>query len=307
MVILYIYKITDMETKIPDYIFKKQNQLLTAIEITYYCNQDTCHQWIHENKSKIYACGYTAPTMAISMLMLEHYDVYNISELNIEENVSVIINGTCQTIPKREYITGGINQSTGYLYNHHLKFNTGIDYFVKNISSLFTHTINTGVNLISFINPELNMTIHHSFIYLMTDNIHCFVLDSWGELDGERTHMRPPLLRIHPVNEIKKALERILQLSSSSADDVSSSADEVQNLMKIYFISPGIKSFQKLIPVVLNQDYLIKVAKHGFYEGCHGTRSWGGKYKPKRKKSKKVLKRKKSKKNLKKSKKQNYK
>jgi len=292
-----------IESSIPYYVFEKRNQLLSAIKITYFCNQDTREQWKKTTANKIYACGYTAPTMAISMLFLEHNNVSNISELKakIPENVSVIIDGTCKTIPRRKYITGGINEATGYLFNHHLMFNAGIDYLVQNTSSLFTHTINQGVNLISFINPELeNYTVHHAFIYLMTDNIHCFVLDSWCENDDQTQHSRLPVLRIHLVNEIKEVLKQILELSSSSAD-------EVQHLMQRYFISPGIKSFRKLIPVVLNQRYLIEVAKHGFYQGCHGRRSWGGKYKTKRKKSKKILKRKKSRKVFKKNKKQNYK
>lgn len=272
----------------------KEEQLNTALNLCNTCDLHKNNQYTHLNNGRsITACGYTAPALAITILFLEHYNINKLTDLN-----SVFVNETGECIKLTpELLTAGVNAGVGYLWNLHSKLGVGLDVIVRDHSYLLEWDLNRGVNYISFIKD--NYTVHHSIIYKFDEKV-CFIMDSWGEYFQDGTSFfRGPTIRRHSTLDVVEKLGYINQYQRFEAD-------ELHKVMKHFFLAPETRSYDKLIVANLNQEFLIHVAKKGFYEGCHGVRKWGGKHVRKRKTNKKYrksyiknkLKRKKSKRNV---------
>jgi hypothetical protein len=257
----------------------KEEQLNTALQLCNTCDLHKDHQYTHLNKVRsITACGYTAPALAVTILFLEHYGINKLEDLN-----SVFINETGECIKLTpELLTAGVNAAVGYLWNLHSGLGVGLDVIVRSHYHLLKQELQVGVNYISFIKE--NYTVHHSLIYTLDKDV-CFIMDSWGEYfqDGT-TFFRVPSIRRHSTSAVVEHLRYINEYQPDQAD-------ALHKVMKHYFLAPENRSYDKLMVVVLDHNFLVNIAKQGFFEGCHGVRRWGGKYIRKRKTNKKFRKR----------------
>ena len=262
--------------------------LQTAVQLCELCDQSLSSQYTGPtgNGISIYACGYTAPLMAIAVMFLNHY---GITELETIPRISVqLTSGQCVQLT-RHILTAGFNQATGYLWNLHGDRGVGIDQLIQSQSQVFTDKLVTGVNVISFADPDRNMlSVHHSFIYIPTSiSEHCYVVDSWGDVRAYRT-LR---IRKYSKREILRVLETINRLTNSVEDTAI-----LRDLMINYFEDPvpGGSGFRKLIVCALDPRFIDQIVQQHFLEGCSGKIDFGGKIKYKKSKKRKLTRSRKS-------------
>ena len=249
---------------------KKHTMLQTAIQLLEVCNAETLRQYTHIRATSIYACGYTAPGMAIAMLFLEKYELTSLDQIS---RIMVQVQGQCRSLTP-ELLSIGINGAIGYLYNLHYGLGVGLDVLIVGKSHVLQGVLNPGVNIISFTVPSITIpiegsrqSIHHSFIYIVPEATeHCFVVDSWAETIAGTPNLRPLSIRRHSTAEILRVLMTI-KLSQGPA---------LTALMQQYFGAPPASTFNTVDVVSLDQGFLRDIATHGFLEACSGVRRFGG-------------------------------
>ena len=245
---------------------QKHTMLQTATQLLEVCDAEAIKQYTYIRGTSIYACGYTAPGMAIAMLFLEKYGLISLKQIS---TINVVVEGQCTQLTP-ELLSIGINGAIGYLYNLHFNLGVGLDVLILSKSTLLTNTLYSGVNIISFTKPiegDQRQSIHHSCIYIVPEATeHCFVIDSWAETIRDQSYMRRPSIRYHSTAEILRILMMIR----------ASQGEALAALMRHYFIAPLETSFQTLDIVSLDQRFLREIATHGFLEACSGVRKFGG-------------------------------
>ena len=254
----------------PSMLQTKHTMLETAIQLVQVCNAETLRQYTHIQGTSLYACGYTAPGMAIAMLFLEKYGLTSLDQLS---TIQVMVQGQCRPLTP-ELLSIGINGAIGYLFNLHYGLGVGLDVLIVGNSHVLKGTLNPGVNIISFTVPSITIpvegsrqSIHHSFIYIVPEATeHCFVVDSWAEKIAGTPNLRPLSIRHHSTEEILRVLMTI-KLSQGPA---------LTALMQQYFGAPPASTFNTVDVVSLDQGFLLEVASHGFLEACSGVRRFGG-------------------------------
>jgi hypothetical protein len=255
-------------TNIPEHIMTVGKRLKSSIKFAKKCANNILYTKL-DGHPNMQTCGYTAPVIAICFRLLNLNNIDTVKEyferMSIHESL------------KEAYITRGVNQAAGYLWNHHTHLNAGIDYLYHNSPHLFTENLlNYGENIVSFFNnPEHGLSIHHSFIYY--DPTYCIIVDSWAEDKCRRN----PSIRLYNTEDVIQTFNRINQIGSESVA-------ELNEMMYDFFLASNSKSYNKLYVRVLNQDFWIKVTNKGLGEGFVNNLSWGvKKTKKSKKKSKK--------------------
>jgi hypothetical protein len=222
-------------------------------------------------------CGYTVPAIAICFLLLNSSNANTVKEYSKTIIVSSLTS-------KEEYITNGINQAIGYFWNHHTHLYAGIDYYYHTTPGLFSDKLlKYGPNIISFFNPTIGLSVHHSFIFY--DPTYCIIVDSWAEEQCRRN----PSIRLYTSSDVVEALDRINNIGAESVV-------ELNYLMHNFFLSSNTGSYNKLLVRVFEQNAWIQIAKNGLTEGYLGANAWGIKKKKKKSKTQIKKKNKKSKK-----------
>jgi hypothetical protein len=242
----------------------KHRQIKLAIRLISVCNTHRQTQYKNEitSRNQIHTCGYTAPVMAATMLFLDSYNINSERELWQQ---TFLQGDQCLYITPHLF-TAGINETVGHLWDLHTPFGTGIAYLNAKQPHLFTSQINQGVNIISFFVG--NVSIHHSFIYLMGKT--CFLVDSWETGKGIS---RKTTVTIVKISIILKALTVLFE-----NDDHALKNKVMQNI----FLAPIGKDFSNthIVPKILKQDHLKRLIVEKFAIGCEsGNTSFGGNYK----------------------------
>lgn len=270
--------------KIPPHILNEGIRIRSCIKLAIKCNKylHTQYSDIDRIGSGMTACGYTSAAIAVSFIQLELLSSYRLSEMYAKlpkklyvkekKNVDGIETVICRTVKGDEYMTIGINEAVGYLWNRHFSKCAGIDYLYNKNNELFSTTLEIGCNLVSFFNPEpvdgIFYSVHHSFIFY--DSEYCIIVDSWG--DPTVNVFRYPSSRLYLTEDVLQKLRKI--------NDVETDRNEFHTIMYEYFLASNVAhimgTYTQLNCVVLNQKYLKHIAIQGFDKGMCGLRSWGG-------------------------------
>jgi hypothetical protein len=263
-----------------EFIKAKNTQLETAIEIIKKCDKLKPSHYKHVNIETPFACGYWAPGIAIAMFFLEVYQIQEMSDFRIFDSNPIFVRHNDQDVCgqlTKDLFYKSINEAIGYLWNQHMSVNAGIDFMIHN--SEFTPVIKTelfpGINIVSFIsNEHRNMTVHHSFLYIIGDT--CFIVDSWGEMSKDKTVIacRAITKRVFSSSEIANFLRFVNQENKSTYDYDKLLTEGMLN----YFYAPTGSYYNNLTAITIDPTFIKDIAAKGLFHICSGNPgSWGGK------------------------------
>jgi len=214
----------------------------------------------------IFCCAYTAPTMAVSVMFLQYFGITTLDEYEHKLTDGQIIGPSCTPLTNAA-VCNGINEVMGHIWSHHYLHGTGIDVWIQQRYDFFESVLEVGVNLISFVDPAKNKTVHHSLIYISTVNpAICYIIDSWCSDDK--------CMRDLEMREFETAavLSVLIQINSVAVDDPSR--------MMIEFFSdpvPGGSCHSRLQVVKLKKEVILELINTQFPLGCAGISKFGGK------------------------------
>jgi hypothetical protein len=220
----------------------------------------------------IFCCAYTAPTMMVSVMFLEHFGITSTENLNYRLTHQQLLGPDKQTLLTMESVCSGINEVMGNMWTHHSNYQVGIDVWLSSdmSSRLFETSLDPGVNMVSFVDDALNLTVHHAFIYVSkVDQARCYIVDSWCSTDI--MHMRNLIMRQLPTAEVVAALSTI---NTGLVDDPS------EIMMRVFLDPvPGGSCRDKLRVVKLKKTVVQGLINTQFSMGFKGDSKFGGKRK----------------------------
>jgi len=215
----------------------------------------------------IFCCAYTAPTMAVSVMFLQHFGITTLAEFEDKLIHEQIIGPSCTPLTNAA-VCNGINEVMGNIWSHHFEHGTGIDAWIQRRPyDFFESVLEAGVNLISFFDPALNQTVHHSLIYVSTVNPEiCYIIDSWCSDDY---CMRDLEMRQFDTAAVLFVLRRI------------NVVDDPSRMMIEFFLDPvwGGSCHSRLQVVKLKRGVILELINTQFPLGCAGISRFGGKKK----------------------------
>jgi len=245
---------------------EEMSKLRCAMDMTRMCEQQRCvHFKGHTGfGGAIHCCAYTAPTMAISVMFLDHTGITSTAQLNDRLTRQLIQSPDCTPLTQLA-LTNGINEVVGHIWSHHRWYGTGIDAWIVDhpMHHLFEAVLHPGVNMLSFYDPAQNQTVHHSFVYVSrTDPAVCFVIDSWGAA----TACRDLVMRQLATADVIAAL---LQINTSA---------DPSEIMERIFLDPvaGGSCHSRLHVVTLKPAVMRELVDTQFKVGCRGSSLYGG-------------------------------
>lgn len=248
---------------------QETSKLMCAMDMTRTCERQRCSHFKGPTGNPgtyIYCCAYTAPTMALSVMFLDHYGITSTAQLDQALTAHEIMGPDCKTPLTHVALANGINEVMGHIWSHHRLHGTGIDAWIVDTPQhhLFETELYPGANLLSFYEPAQTQTVHHSFVYVsLADPSTCFVIDSWGAATARRNLE----MRRFATAEVGAAL---LQINTTATDP--------SEIMKRIFSDPvpGGSCHNKLIVVTLKRSAIKVLIDTQFKVGCSGTGRFGG-------------------------------
>jgi len=257
--------------ELPQYQMRQRDQeiskLRCAMDMTRACERQRCAHFRGHTGfgGAIHCCAYTAPTMAISVMFLDHYGITSTAQLDDRLTRRLIFSPDCTPLT-HVALTNGINEVVGHIWSHHRLHGTGIDAWIVDhpMHHLFEAVLHPGANMLSFYDPAQNQTVHHSFVYVSrTDPTVCFAIDSWGAA----TACRDLVMRQLATADVVAAL---LQINTS--------ADPSAIMQRIFLDPvPGGSCHSQLYVVTLKPAVMRAVIDTQFKVGCRGFSRFGGK------------------------------
>ena len=229
----------------------------------------------------IVCCAYTAPTMMVSVMFLEHFKITSTEKLDDRLTHQQLL-GPDKTSLKFESVCSGINEVMGHIWSHHYRHNVGIDAWLSreeedelSESSLFESRFDLGVNMVSFVDDASKLTVHHAFIYVSrVDRDTCYIVDSWC---SPEMYTRDLVKRQLPTDAVLAALHTINRI------------DDPSEIMLRVFLDPvpGGSCHDKLRVVKLKKTVVQGLINTQFLAGSKGQSRFGGKIKASSKASRK--------------------
>ena len=216
-------------------------------------------------------CGYTGPGIGLVIQIFEHNQIYNDITLEaflnknsftlkffrdvINEtigNFADFIDETPATNTKQG-IRGIIKEHKDKLDLKATAMETDEDEPIEipKIEQINEGTFVKGVNIISFTTRKhVFDTMHHSTLYIMSEQDICFIIDSWINPDYS---CRPLSFRQFTFTEVTQALLRL------NADDVT--FEETVFIMNRYFMAPPdfpdrVRMFGQMLVHAINPNYI---------------------------------------------------
>jgi len=216
------------------------------------------------NTEYIFCCAYTAPTIAISILFLQHYGITRATQLESMLNQHQLLDPNCTPLTP-ESVCNGINEVMGNIWSHHYEHGTGIDTWIQQHRyNFFDNTLDIGVNLVSFVDTASNSTAHHSMIYVsaVTPEI-CYIIDSWCSVCYIR---RDLAIRQFNTADVVSALRQI------------NTTDNPSQIMIDVFLDPvpGGSCNSRMQVVKLSMAVIQELINTQFRVGCAGVSRFGG-------------------------------
>ena len=182
-----VYEATVMDSPREPTPWEEENSMLEcAMMMTRHCERQRTTHFRGPTSSQnpyIVCCAYTAPTMMVSVMFLEHFGIASPEKLDYQLTHQQLLGPDKQTPLRFESVCSGINEVMGNMWSHHSVHHVGIDVWLSSdrlSSSLFEFILDPGVNMVSFVDDESNLTVHHAFIYVSkVDQATCYIVDSW--------------------------------------------------------------------------------------------------------------------------------
>ena len=223
----------------------------------------------------IVCCAYTAPTMTVAVMFLEHFEITSTEKLDDRLTHQQLLGPDPDKTPLTfKSVCSGINEVMGNIWSHHARYHVGIDAWVSK-GNLFESSLDLGVNMVSFIDDALNLTVHHAFIYVsQVDRDKCYIVDSWCSND---MCMRDLVKREWRTVEVLAALHTINLI------------DDPSEIMMRVFLDPVPRGscHDKLRVVKLKKSVVQGLINTKFSMGSKGQSRFGGKIKASSKASRK--------------------
>jgi hypothetical protein len=189
--------------------WEKENSMLDcAMIMTRHCERERTTHFRGPTGSQIpyiVCCAYTAPTMTVAVMFLEHFEITSTEKLDDRLTHQQLLGPDKKTPLAFKSVCSGINEVMGNMWSHHYRHNVGIDAWLSR-DELFESRLDPGVNMVSFVDVASNLTVHHAFIYVsQVDRATCYIVDSWCSNDMCRDLVK----RQHTTDDVVAALNSI--------------------------------------------------------------------------------------------------
>ena len=266
-----VYEATVMDSPREPTPWEEENSMLDcAMMMTRICERQRMDHFTGPTSNPnayIFCCAYTAPTMMVSVMFLEHFGIASPEKLDYQLTHQQLLGPDKQTPLRFESVCSGINEVMGNMWSHHALYNVGIDVWLSMSSSLFESNLDLGVNMVSFVDDASNLTVHHAFIYVsLVYRDTCYIVDSWCSTD---MHMRNLVKREWRTAEVVAAL------------DIINTGVDPSEIMKRVFLDPVPDGScnDTLRVVKLKKTVVQGLINTQFSMGSKGNSNFGGKSK----------------------------